>query len=419
MTVEITRLENGLTVATDAMAHLETSSLGIWVDTGARHETPSQHGISHMLEHMAFKGTARRSARDIAEEIENAGGHLNAHTAQESTAYYARVLKDDVPLAIDLLGDILQNSTFAAEELERERGVIIQEIGQANDTPDDLVFDHFLGAAFPGQALGRPILGTVDTVSGFGHDDLQGYMDERYSAQSMVLVGAGAVDHEALVARARDVFGDLPSHPARGFEAARFQGCDRREERDLEQAHLIVGFEGVPYGDPDYYAAQVASAILGGGMSSRLFQEVREKRGLCYTVFSFAWSFSDTGAFGFYAGTDPQDLGELVSVAAGEALRLGEDVTETEVSRARAQMKAGLLMALESSSSRIEQIARQHMIYGRVLSMEETLRKVEAVDVDAVKKAAQRIFHGKQPAVAAVGPLGSLESYEKIAANFV
>lgn len=418
MTVEITRLENGLTIATDNMAHLETSSIGIWVDTGARHETPQQHGVSHMLEHMAFKGTASRSAREIAEEIENAGGHLNAHTAHEATAYYARVLKEDVPLAVDILGDILQHSSFETDELERERGVIIQEIGQANDTPDDLVFDHFLSAAFPEQALGRPILGTVGTVSGFGRDDLKGYMDQRYGAGSMVLAAAGAVDHAALVAQAQDVFGDLPTAVERGHDPARFAGRDVREERDLEQAHLVLGFDGVPYADPDYHATQVAASILGGGMSSRLFQEVREKRGLCYSVFSFAWSFSDTGAFGFYAGTDPEDLGELVTVAAAEAIRLGDDVTEAEVARAKAQMKAGLLMALESSSSRIEQIARQHMIHGRVLSMEETLRKIEAVDAEGVKKAARRIFRNKQPAVAAVGPLAQLESYEKIAAHF-
>ncbi|PKQ07365.1 MAG: peptidase M16 [Alphaproteobacteria bacterium HGW-Alphaproteobacteria-12] len=422
MPVEVTRLENGLTVVTDSMPHLETTSAGVWVNTGARHETAHEHGVSHMLEHMAFKGTERRSALAIAEEIETVGGHLNAHTTHEATAYYARVLRGDLPLAVDILGDILQNSVFDRDELERERGVIISEIGQAHDTPDDIVFDDLLEAAYAGQPLGRSILGTVDTVSGFGRDELQGYMGARYLAPGMVLAAAGGLEHEQLVKLARERFGDLPRRVTNGADPAAFGGGERRTVRDLEQAHLALAFEGPTYADPDYYTAQVFSGVLGGGMSSRLFQEVREKRGLCYSVFAFSWSFADTGVFGIYAGTAPDHVAELVPVLSGELGRIGEDAREDEVARARAQIKAGLLMGLESSSSRAEQIARQYMIHGRVLPIAELVEKVDAVDAAAVRRYAARLLGGPGLALSAIGPLsgkdGGLESYDRIAARF-
>jgi predicted Zn-dependent peptidase len=423
MAVEVTQLENGLTVVTDNMPHLETISVGVWVNTGARNEGSHQHGVSHLLEHMAFKGTQRRSARAIAEEIETVGGHLNAHTTHEATAYYARVLKNDLPLAVDLLSDILQHSIFEPDELERERGVVIQEIGQSLDTPDDLVFDHLLEAAYPGQALGRSILGTVDTVTSFDRDALRGYMSERYQAPGMVLAAAGAVDHAALVALAGERFGELPRRRGNGAEPATFRGGDRRETRDLEQAHVALAFEGPAYGDPDYYTSQVFANVLGGGMSSRLFQEVREKRGLAYSVFAYAWSFVDTGMLGVYAGTAPDDLAELMPVVAGEIARMGDDVTEEETNRAKAQMKAGLLMNLESSSSRAEQTARQYAVHGRVLPVDEVIRKVDQVDAAAVRRFVGRLLKTREPALAAVGPLsgkdGGLESYDRIAARFV
>lgn len=422
MSVEVTRLDNGLTIVTDSIPHLQTTSVGVWVNTGARHERARQHGVSHMLEHMAFKGTERRSALAIAEEIETVGGHLNAHTTHEATAYYARVLKEDLPLAVDILADILQNSVFDREELERERGVIISEIGEAHDTPDDMVFDNLLEAAYPGQPLGRSILGTVDTVSGFDRDELKGYMGERYQAPGMVLAAAGGLDHEALVRLARDRFGGLQSQKTPAANPAAFRGGEHRIERDLEQVHLALAFEGPTYADPDYYTAQVFSGVLGGGMSSRLFQEVREKRGLCYSVFAFSWSFADTGVFGVYAGTAPDHVAELMPVLSGELGRIGEDVSEDEVVRARAQIKAGLLMGLESSSSRAEQIARQYMIHGRVLPVDELIQKVDAVDANAVRRYAERLMKGPGLALSAIGPLGGqgggLETYDRIAARF-
>ncbi|MDO8289987.1 MAG: pitrilysin family protein [Parvibaculum sp.] len=424
MAVEVTRLENGLTVVTDAMPHLQTISVGVWVNTGARHEGTHQHGVSHLLEHMAFKGTERRSARAIAEEIENVGGHLNAHTAHEATAYYARVMKGDLALAVDLLADILQNSVFETSELERERGVVIQEIGQSLDTPDDLVFDHMLEAAYPGQAMGRTILGTVDTVNGFDRDALRTYMGERYHAPGMVLAAAGAIDHADLVALGREHFSAMPTVLSNGAEPAKFAGGERRETRELEQAHVALSFEGPAYSDPDYYTAQIFASVLGGGMSSRLFQEVREKRGLAYSVFAYSWSFADTGIIGVYAGTAPDDLAELMPVISNEIARLGIDATEEEAARARAQMKAGLLMGLESSSSRAEQIARQYAVHGRVLPMDEMIAKVDQVDAAALRRFAGRFLgsNATPPAMAAVGPLkgagGGLESYDRLAARF-
>ena len=415
-------LPSGLRVAVAPMPGVETVSVGVWVDVGGRHERVHENGLAHMLEHMAFKGTERRSALAIAEEIETVGGHLNAHTTHEATAYYARVLRNDLPLAVDILADILQNSVFDPEEVERERGVIISEIGEAHDTPDDVVFDDLLEAAYPGQPLGRSILGTVDTVSGFGRDDLSGYMDERYLARGMVLAAAGGVDHKELVKLAQLRFADVPWRPATQAPRALFKGGEKRKERDLEQVHLALAFEGPTYADPDYYTAQVFSGVLGGGMSSRLFQEVREKRGLCYSVFAFSWSFADTGVFGLYAGTAPDDVAKLMPVLSGELGRIGIDASEEEVARARAQIKAGLLMGLESSSSRAEQIARQYMIHGRVLPVDELIEKVDAVDAAAVRRYAERLLKGPGLALSAIGPLGGqgggLESYDRIAARF-
>ncbi|MFM2130194.1 MAG: hypothetical protein RL477_1740, partial [Pseudomonadota bacterium] len=280
MTVEVTRLANGMTVATDTLSGVETAAIGVWVGVGARHETPEVNGVSHMLEHMAFKGTGRRTAQSLVEEVENVGGQINAYTSRENTAYYLRVLAADVPMAVDILADILQNPTFDGEELERERAVIIQEIGQCEDTPDDVIFDHFQATAFPAQALGRSILGTHDLVAGMTRESIAGYMKGHYGADRMVLAAAGKVDHHALVRLAETSFTALPILGKTRPDAARYGGGERLQERELEQVHVVLGFPGVAYDDPDYSTISVLSSVLGGGMSSRLFQEVREKRGL-------------------------------------------------------------------------------------------------------------------------------------------
>ncbi len=418
MSVELAVLPNGLRVVTDANPQLESAAIGVWIDAGGRHETLEVNGVAHLLEHMAFMGTERRSARQIAEEIEAVGGHLNAYTSREHTAYYARVLKADVPLAVDILADILQRSTFAEDELARERAVVVQEIGQAEDTPDDIIFDHLQAAAFPDQPLGWSILGPAEGVAAMPRTALQDFMGRHYRAQNMVIAAAGAVRHDEVVRLAEAQFAGLAPAEPRGFSPARWLGGERREERDLEQVHFALALPSVPYSDPDFYASQIFSTLLGGGMSSRLFQEVREKRGLCYSIFSFASSFVDGGLFGVYAGTGEDEIAELAEVVVAELLRAGEDAAEDEVARARAQLKAGTLMSLESSSSRIEQLGRQMLIYGRPLAIDEIVARIEAVDAGAVRRTARRIAGGGKPTIAALGPLGRLASYEAVAARF-
>ncbi|MTW18209.1 insulinase family protein [Rhodoplanes serenus] len=414
MTVQVSRLPSGLVVVTDDMPHLETASLGVWVNCGSRHERPNEHGISHFLEHMAFKGTETRSARRIAEEIEAVGGDLNAATGVEVTAYYARMLRRDVPLALEVLADILSHPKFDVDEIARECNVIIQEIGALEDTPDDLVFDFLQATAYADQPVGRSILGTPDTVRSLDGAMLRDYLARNYRAPGTVVAAAGAVDHDALVDDVARLFAGF-SGPASGSpEPARFRGGVHVEGRDLEQAHLAVALEGVPQRDPSLYSLQVFTNVLGGGMSSRLFQEVRETRGLCYSIYCFHSPYADTGLFGLYAGTDAADAQELMRVVVDEMEGAAETLTEAEVARAKAQMKTGLLMALESSGARAEQLARQIIIHDRVMPIDEIVARVDAVTVESARAAGRALLARSRPAVAALGP-GGLESAAAIA----
>ncbi|MFN3401518.1 MAG: M16 family metallopeptidase [Ferrovibrio sp.] len=418
MTVRIGTLSNGLRVVSETMPLVKTVSVGVWVDAGARDETPEINGVAHMLEHMAFKGTERRSARAIAEEIEAVGGHLNAFTSREQTAYYARVMAEDTGLALDILSDILLHSVFDAEEMERERGVIIQEIGQSEDTPDDIIFDHLQETAFPSSSLGRSILGTVERVSGMQRKDLQGFLDRFYHGPSLVLVAAGAVDHDRLMAEAERLFGGFARQPRPAHQTARYSGGEKREVRDLEQAHVAIALPGIAFDDPDYYAMKVYATVLGGGMSSRLFQEVREKRGLAYSVYAYPASYRDGGLMTIYAGTGGEKLPELMPVLADELGKLCGHVDEDELQRARAQLKVGLVMSLESSGARIEQLGSQMLLFGRPLNIDDVLASVDRVDAAAVRKVAERVMREAPPAVAALGPVKQLESYDRFAARF-
>jgi len=413
MTVRISTLPNGMRVATDPMATVETASLGVWVDAGTRHETAEVNGVSHLLEHMAFKGTARRTARAIAEEIEAVGGHLNAYTSREHTAYYAKVLKEDTGLAVDIIADILQHSLLDAEELAREQAVVVQEIAQAIDTPDDIIFDHFQSTAFPDQALGRPVLGTAELVRGLSRDTIADYMRTHYGPKRMILTAAGNIDHDALVALAERTFDSLPPDQPAPNDPARYTGGDFRETRDIEQVHVLAGFDGVSYDDPDFYAASVLSTLLGGGMSSRLFQEIREKRGLVYSIYSYTSSYADGGNFAVYAGTGEDEVAELIPVMCDEIVKVTAGVAADEVQRARAQIKASTLMALESSSSRCEQLARQLLVYGRPIPTEEIVARIDAVDEAAVVRVAKRLF-ATPVTFAAMGTLDKVEGYERV-----
>ncbi len=418
MSPEITKLSNGLTVITDTMPQLESAMLGVWVNTGGRNETRPVMGISHMLEHMAFKGTTTRSARDLAEEIEAVGGYLNAYTSREQTAFHARVLKADVPLGVDLLADILINPTFAQDELERERHVVLQEIGQAADTPDDIIFDHLQSVLYPDQPMGWPILGLVETVSGFSQDHLRTYMGANYRAGAMTFVASGAVAHDAMVALVSEKFAQLTPGPVSTPLPARYAGGDIRFEQDLEQAHIAYALPGVSITDPDFYVSQVYVTALGGGMSSRLFQEAREKRGLCYAISAFGQSSKDSGVIVVYTGTGEAEAGQISALIAGEMENLALGATDAEVARAKAQMKSSLLMGLERPGQRAEQIAGQMFSHGRVLTIEELTARLDAVDAAAVRRFGERVMAASNPAIAAVGPVGELESHDRFTRRF-
>jgi predicted Zn-dependent peptidase len=416
MNIEISSIVNGLKVITDPMANLESAALGVWVATGSRNEMPAEMGLSHMLEHMAFKGTTGRTARQIAEEIEAVGGYLNAYTGREQTAFHARVLKADVPLALDIIADILVNSTFAQDELERERQVVLQELGQARDTPDDIVFDHLQSAIYRDQSLGWPILGEEATVTGFSRDALRAYSGRQYRAGAMTLVSSGAVAHRDIVDLVSEKFAGVTAGGNEPMTPARYVGGDFRDEQDLEQAHIVYAFPGVAANDPDFHVAQLHAMVLGGGMSSRLFQEVREKRGLCYSIYAFTNNFQDTGFTGIYAGTGEREAGELSAVIAGEMEAMTGVIGEAELSRAKAQLKSGLLMGLERPGTRAEQIAGQMFTLGRVQSVAEMVAQIDGVDTAAIARYAARVM--AEPSIAAVGPVGKLEHHDIFSARF-
>lgn len=416
MTIRLSTLSNGLRVITENMPGLGSASLGVWIAAGSRNEAASQNGVAHFLEHMAFKGTARRSALAIAEEIENVGGHLNAYTSREATAYYARVLSEDAPLALDIIGDILTGSTFEPAEIELERGVILQEIGQSLDTPDDVIFDWLQETAYPNQPIGRPILGPAERVKAFGADDLRGFIDQNYTPDQMILSAAGGIEHEAVLAEAERMFGHLKPSLATSRPNAIYHGGDRREVKDLEQAHVAMAFEGPAYADEDFYAMQLMSVALGGGMSSRLFQEVREQRGLCYTIFAQAGAYTDSGMLTIYAGTGPDQVGELAGVTADVIAATAAELTQAELDRARAQMKAGLVMGLESASARAERLARSLMIWGREPDLAHTVAKIEGVTLENARAAAARLLSGR-PTLTYYGPREGMAGLDQASAK--
>ena len=417
MTVQLSYLPDGLRVATREMPHATTISIGIWVIAGARDETVQEQGIAHMLEHMAFKGTERRDARAIATEIENVGGFMNAHTSREETAYYLRLLPEHIDLGIDMLTDILTQSTLPDVEIERERGVIIQEIGQSLDTPDDLVFDLFAKACFDQHNLGRPILGTVDSVSSFQRSDLSDFMKRFYGAGQMLVVASGAVRHDDIVARIEVSLGGLPDAQMVERIPPRWEAGRQTVERDLEQSHIVFGLPANAANARDRFALMALSTLYGGGMSSRLFQQVREQRGLCYSIFSFASLYSDSGVFSVYAGTSASKANEMLAVAAGELTSIAHSVHPDEVMRAKAQLRANLLMSRESVSNCGDALARQIMLFGAPQDDEMLLAAIDDVDENAVRNLAAQLIKGNRPAVACIGPPTKLIDNDELAAR--
>ncbi len=418
MSVEITKLKNGLHVLTHNMPHLESVALGIWVKAGARDEMAHENGVAHFLEHMAFKGTKRRSAQDIAEEIESAGGEINAATGMETTTYYARTLKADWPLAMDILADIFTSSTLEESEMERERDVILQEIAAAKDQPDDLVFELAQTASYGSHPLGRSILGTEDLVKSMTREQMLGWRERNYWASRMVVCATGNVDHKAFAEEAEKHFGKIPQGHLPQRQPPNFGAEAMTEQKPLDQTHLVVSFPAPHYRDPRVYQLQVLASILGGGMSSRLFQEVREKRGLCYSVFAFGTTYEDTGQLGVYAATSPDHTPALIEVTANVMMSMMGEITPKEIERAKAQLKTSIVMNLESASSRADQIARQFLAFGEVPDMATLIAKIEAVTIEQVRALAGDIFGKGVPSMSAVGQLSSLESHAALASRF-
>lgn len=414
MTLQLTTLPNGLRVITDTVTDIESAALGVWVDVGTRNENLLHNGVAHMVEHMMFNGTAGRTSKEIAESIESVGGQINAYTSREMTAYYIHLLKDDVPMALEVLSDIIQHSTFPDKELEKERDVILQEIGMSNDTPDDLIYDIYQETAYPEQALGAPILGTADIVSNMQKETLFDYVQRFYTPSKLVISAAGNISHEETLSRVEALFTDLPEDTHQTYRAADYGGGECRMQKDLEQSHIVLGFQSISRNDPEYYTAVLLSTILGGGMSSRLFQEVREKRGLVYSVYASHSAFSDDGQFEIYAGTGPDKLPQLMPVLCDEVQKtIQENVTSEELIRAKSQLRTSILMSRESMLSRANRQAKHLLNFDKKLDIQDIIARIESVSEKDIRNMAGRVFTSK-PTLAALGPLGQLEAFDII-----
>jgi len=411
--IRTTTLENGLRVATDKIDHVETVALGVWLNIGTRHEKKSENGIAHMLEHMAFKGTLTRSALDISKAIEDVGGYMNAYTSREMTTYYVRVLRKDVELAVDILADILQHSVFDAEEFSREQGVILQEIGRSNDTPDDVVFDYFQETCFGDHPMGWATLGTEDIIKSLTPAAVKSYMDRHYGVKNMVFSAAGHIDHDQLCKLVGKYFTKLSDKGDQTPLPASYRGGDFRKSKELEQVHVVLGLPTVNVFDPTYYDYMILASILGGGMASWLFHEIREKRGLVYTISADQYSYSDAGMLTIYAGTSPKEVGQLLPVVCDELKKATHTITEEEVNRAKNQMQAGLLMGLESTSHRCERLAKQMHLFNRPIPMEEILEKINRVSVQSVQNSCQSLLSGR-PTLTTLGLIDQVMSFEEL-----
>ena len=407
MQARITTLANGFRIVSEHMPGLKSAALAVYVQAGARHENADQNGIAHFLEHLAFKGTKTRSAYRIAETIEEVGGFLNAYTARETTAYFVRVLERDIPLAIELISDIILNSVFDPKEIEVERNVILHEIGEIEDSPEEVVFEALQRTAYPDQPFGRSIIGTPELVSGFGRDDIVRFVREHYRPERMILAIAGAVDHDRAVEWATEHFGgwklDLDATRNRGVSRAE----SHRREKKIEQAQFAFAFEGPPVLHRMDCAARIYSVVMGAGASSRLFQEAREKRGLCYSISVQAMPHSDTGMLAVHAGTGSEEIGPLANLCMDEIKRSAEDLTEKEIERARTQIRVGILMAYESPMSRIERLGGMLALLGRIDDIESTIKRFDSVDVDLVREYAAGIDSNRNAALALYGPVSS------------
>ncbi|MDR2902359.1 MAG: insulinase family protein [Lactobacillales bacterium] len=411
--IQTSLLKNGIRVVTDTHSLSHTVTFGIWVGVGARYETPDINGISHFLEHMAFTGTKTRSSEQIASEIEDVGGYMNAYTGREMTAYHFRVLKNDWQLALNILADIFQNTQMYEKELNKEKGVIIQEIKMYNDTPSSLVYRHFMETIYPGQPMGRPILGSIETVEAITAEKLKNYMQTQYAAEKMVISASGNLNHQDFVDKCSELFINVNTNPGKKYAPATYQGGEKRILKDNEQVNIMLGFQGFSILDPDYYAAEVLSSILADGFSSILFQEIREKRGLVYSIQADNIWGSDSGVFAVSAGTGPKEVAELMPVLCDCLTDLEHSITQERILRGQALIKARILMRWENISTHAEGNARDLLVRGQIIDKQEVIRLIESVTKKELMRVADRIFK-TSPSLAALGPISDVMPYEKI-----
>jgi predicted Zn-dependent peptidase len=402
MTARAHRLSNGLTVAIEPMAGIETVAVGLYADAGARSEPEGLSGLAHMVEHMVFKGAGPRSAKQIAEAIENKGGSLNAWTARDHTVFQARALADDLALGTELIADLVRNAHLDAEELERERHVVLAELGEARDTPDDIIFDHLQSAAYAGQQLGEAVLGDEASIAAIDVAALRQWIATQYRPEGLVLAAAGKVDEDALLRLAERLFGDMAAGGPPVPRVASFVGGTHHDRRRFDQLHVALAHPGVGHSHPDVHALSLFGSAAGGGMSSRLFQQVREERGLAYSIYSWSQPYAETGLFGVYCAAARNDAAEALALTRRVLAETAETLGQDELDRARAQAKAGLLMGLESVASRADHLARQIQIHGRIVPATETVAELDAVTLAQTRSAGAAALAGGE-ALATVG----------------
>ena len=402
MTARLHHLPNGLAIIVDPMPGAQSAAVGLYAAVGSRSEPDGKGGLAHMVEHMVFKGAGSRDARAIAEAIEDVGGSLNAWTSRDQTAFHARTLPDDVPLAVELIADLVRAPRFDPDELEREKGVILSELGECRDVPEDLAGDLLFEAAFAGQPLGRPVIGTEDAIRGFERADLTAWTTQQLVASRLLLVATGAVDEDRMLSLAEARFGDMGAGPPLPAPPARFIGGERIDRRASEQAHWSFALAAPSAADPATPATSLFAQAVGGGMSSRLFQQLREERGLCYSVYSWVQGFADTGVFAVSAATDRADAPAALGLARSIVADAAGTLNEAELARARAQLKAQLRMSLEGVQGRADHHARAYELFGRIVPLEEALAELRAVDLAAARAAGERLL-ASPAALASVG----------------
>jgi len=399
---ELTRLANGVTVAIDAMPGAQSAAIGLHAFVGSRSEPDGKGGLAHLVEHMVFKGARGRDARAIAEAIENVGGSLNAWTSRDQTAFQARTLAPDVGLALELIADLVRAPKLDEAELEREKLVILSELGECLDAPDDLIHDRLFEAAFGDQPLARPVLGNEASIRGLNRADCAWWLEAQYRPERLVISAAGKVDSGHILLLAEALFGDLEAREPPPITPAQFLGGTRSDRRSAEQTHLALAFAGLPASDPEAPALSLFAQAVGGGMSSRLFQELREERGLAYSIYAWTQGFADTGLFAVNLAADKARATEALNLALETVARAADGLTEAELNRARAQIEAGILMALETPQGRADSMARSIEIFGRIMTAEEMLAEIRAVDVAAARAAGARMLDGPR-AIASIG----------------